>query len=96
MAHADYIFMAHANLANNAKTRSYDYGSHRSHETCSPPEGAKGNLTKAASQKARSLPTLPLFIEGVRRSREGVTSVARSVFAPHFVWNAPALWAPPL
>ena len=51
------------------------------------------NLTKAASQKARSLPTLPLFIEGVRRSREGVTSVARSVSAPHFVWNAPALWA---
>ena len=23
------IFMAHANLAKNAKTRSYDYGSHR-------------------------------------------------------------------
>ena len=29
MAHADYIFMAHANLAKNAKTRSYDCGSHR-------------------------------------------------------------------
>ena len=29
MAHADYIFMAHTNLAKNAKTRSYDYGSHR-------------------------------------------------------------------
>ena|GEM_PF-5075232 len=27
---------------------SYEYfTSHRSHETCSPPEGAKGNLTKA-------------------------------------------------
>ena len=27
---------------------SYEYFiSHRSHETCSPPEGAKGNLTKA-------------------------------------------------
>ena len=34
MAHADYIFMAHANLAKNAKTRSYDYGSHRSHNAC--------------------------------------------------------------
>ena len=33
LAHADYIFMAHANLAKNAKTRSYDYGSHRSHES---------------------------------------------------------------
>ena len=28
------IFMAHANLAKNAKTRSYDYGSHRSHNAC--------------------------------------------------------------
>ena len=25
--------MVHANLAKNAKTRSYDYGSHRSHES---------------------------------------------------------------
>ncbi len=27
------IFMAHANLAKNAKTRFYEYVSHRSHES---------------------------------------------------------------
>ena len=42
--------------------------------------------------------TVPLFIEGraEQRGAEGVTSVARSVSSPHFVWNAPALRAPPL
>ena len=34
LAHADYIFMAHANLAKNAKTMSYEYVSHRSHNAC--------------------------------------------------------------
>ena len=51
-SHTEYNFMAHANLAKNAKTRSYDYGSHRSHETCSPPEGAKGNLTDGKSLRS--------------------------------------------
>ena len=40
--------------------------SHRSHETCSPPEGAKGNLTKAYIAYARMYHPA----ENTRRSRQ--------------------------
>ena len=40
--------------------------------------------------------TLPLFIEGVRRSREGVTSAARSVFSALRLERPRPFGAPPL
>ena len=40
--------------------------------------------------------TLPLFIEGVRRSREGVTSVARSVCSALRLERPRPFGAPPL
>ena len=59
------------------------------------------DLTKwAASQKAHSLLTLPLFIEGVRRSREGVPNgvsrnEVRSNDTTRYACNAPALTGTP-
>ena len=35
-----------------------------------------------------ALQTPPLFIEGVPQRGGGVTSVTRSNFTPHFVWNS--------
>ena len=43
-------------------------------------------MVKAILKALSQLP--PLFIEGVSRSDGGVTSGARSVPAPHFVWNS--------
>ena len=46
--------------------------------------------------KGSQLQTLPLFIEGVRRSREGVTSVARSVCSALRLERPRPFGAPPL
>ena len=45
--------------------------SHRSHETCSPPEGAKGNLTDGASLRPRlsALPSVHIPEENTSDSK---------------------------